>query len=101
MDAPQIRRPMYGWYALAIVSVLMLYVLSMGPAFWIMDRCNTSGNPYIVKTRAAAIVYRPILWMWLRGPRALRDLIRWYVDLGSKLPWSLDPDSMTPLHMPL
>jgi hypothetical protein len=56
-----------------VLIVLVLYVLSIGPSFWLwMDSMSLDGPP------AVAIFYYPLLWLCDWFP-PFGDLVNWYI----------------------
>jgi hypothetical protein len=57
--------------ALAILSIPLLYFLSIGPAAWLL-------NSGVAPERVGSVVYWPIEKMYRESPEA-RKVIDWYV----------------------
>jgi hypothetical protein len=68
------------WTQAAVVGVPMLYVLSFGPAMWMLDR----GILPAQSGSAVGCVYYPIVHGLTEGPRPIRKTIEWYANLGTK-----------------
>ncbi len=65
--------------ALAFVVVLVLYPLSMGPAYWITGR--TAWTDLWTWYPVCAVAYWPV-WEVARHSAMLGDAVEWYVALG-------------------
>jgi hypothetical protein len=66
------KKPGVGfWATVVVITMLVGYPLSFGPACWITSRG-------ILEPALTARAYYPIVWISARGPRAIRDAIRWY-----------------------
>ncbi len=69
------------WISVALLTVLVGYPLSMGPACWLTSRLDAG-------THAIAVIYRPIFIVSESvGSRRLDSAIRWYAGLGSARGW--------------
>ncbi len=73
---PSRKKPGVAFWATVVVVVIVLYLLSFGPAFWLLDYCD---NPEWA-CYAAEIVYFPILYVASVAPQPIRDAIAWYGD---------------------
>jgi hypothetical protein len=86
-DETQVRRRYGLWIALALVLAPVLYMLSAGPAVYLVERTGTGDD-------AARIVYAPLIWLAENTP--LRGPLVWYIDL-----WEGKAARQTPLPVPL
>ena len=68
------------WTLAAVVGAPVLYVASFGPWCWSISQSVREG------TDRASLFYRPMIWMWLNGPKPAWDAIDWYANLGSAGP---------------
>lgn len=68
------------WVASLLVGVL-LYVLSFGPACWIVTRTSVPDGSWPHQT--FCFVYGPVTNAVLWTPESLEGVINWYVGLGS------------------
>ena len=59
------------WTLAAAIGVPGLYILSFGPACWMVDRGNVAARP-------VAMLYRPILVVILNGPEICRSALTSY-----------------------
>jgi hypothetical protein len=64
------------WLPVALLTVLAIYLLSFGPACWMLARTH-SGE------RTLEIIYAPLLAVWDHAPITVRDAIYWYAQLGA------------------
>jgi len=70
---------------IAVVLLLLVYPLSMGPAFWLCsDPLNRFGSEAGVKGQVFLTVYTPLLICYQRGPAPLRKLIGGYLRFYEK-----------------
>ena len=85
------RKPAIGFWATVGGVVVVTYVLSFGPAIWMLDRgvLPSSSNS------AIECAYYPILCAMNDGPRPIRSVLAWYAALGArpKDAWIYDIDS--------
>ena len=65
------------WMTVVLIALPLLYVVSFGPWCWAI-----SGS---IRDRGdrPSTFYRPILWVWLHGPKPTWDVVYWYANLGS------------------
>ena len=63
-----------GVRATVVVALLVLYVLSAGPAFWI-DRWVTGPGIF---NYACQVVYFPLRLVYQYGPEPVRNAFEWY-----------------------
>ena len=66
--------------ATSAAIALLVYVLSFGPAMWLVERKLL---PAWTK-QTVSYVYYPIFWASMVGPRPVREAVRWYAELGAK-----------------
>jgi hypothetical protein len=74
------RKPTTGFVAMMVAVGLLAYLLSFGPAMWLVDRRIL---PAWTK-QSVSFVYYPIFWSSIVGPRPVRELVRWYAELGAR-----------------
>ena len=74
------RKPAIGFWATVGGFVVVAYVLSFGPAVWMLDREVLPAS----STAAVEIVYYPIVCGMSDGPRPIRRLVEWYAALGAR-----------------
>jgi hypothetical protein len=74
------RKPTLGFWAGVIAICACAYLLSFGPAIWLVDRRVL---PAWVK-RPVALFYAPVFHLSLAGPRPIRQAIVWYGELGTR-----------------
>lgn len=65
------------WLVCAVLLLLLLYVLSIGPAFWLYDRDLISRGTFEVFD----IAYAPVYFVSDRCP-PLQRAIAWYIACG-------------------
>jgi hypothetical protein len=88
------------WATVAVVVVLMLYVLSLGPACWITSRMNFG-------TSTIGVIYRPIVpVMWRTGDvTVLGTILDQYSRVGAAPHWQWErvdffgPDPWGPAYL--
>jgi hypothetical protein len=78
-DMTDHKKPGVGFWATVVLAILVLYVLSIGPACWISSRTNAGGP-------AVSVVYRPLTWGMSRSER-IADACSWYSELGAANDW--------------
>jgi hypothetical protein len=66
--------------ATSAAIALLVYILSFGPAMWLVDRKII---PVWTKP-TVSLVYYPIFWTSMVGPRPVRECVRWYAELGAR-----------------
>jgi hypothetical protein len=64
------------WASVA-VALLLVYVLSIGPAIWFSDRG-------MIQKSVVASVHAPIYWVYERAPVPIQSVMDWYVALWKK-----------------
>ena len=74
------RKPILGFVATMVAAALLVYLLSFGPAMWLVDREILPAWSISV----VSAVYYPVYWTSTVGPRPVREAIRWYAELGAK-----------------
>jgi hypothetical protein len=74
------RNPSIGFVATLMAAAALVYVFSFGPSVWLVDRelLPSWSKPVV------SIVYDPVFWTSMAGPRPIRKLITWYAELGAK-----------------
>ena len=83
-NSPSIRSRILTGFA-ALVGLLVLYVLSIGPVVYCQMR-------YDIDTKRLGNFYRPVMWLMTESPAGppLMDYMTWWTDRGvthrSKLP---------------
>ena len=65
----------FGFWAIALLAIALLYPLSFGPACWITERTGSSAA-------VVSDVYQPILQAASRGPSCVGGSVMWYSRLG-------------------
>jgi hypothetical protein len=76
------------WTAAGTVVLPALYVLSFGPACWISSRTETDvPMDDDVESSFVAAAYQPVLSIAWRGPKPIRDSVRWYAHLLANESW--------------
>src|SRR5260370_42080825 len=78
-NPPNEESPLRYWSMTATVA-LLAYVLSFGPAMWLVDRGILPAWP----KQSVSFVYYPVFWTSMVGPRPVRELVRWYAEVGAK-----------------
>lgn len=75
------RKPTGGfWLATVLLTVLLIYPLSFGPAFWACS--DSSGKIHADWTGDAFMaVYSPMIWTYQKGPKPLRSVLQSYLSL--------------------
>ena len=73
------KKPGVAFWATVMLTVLVLYVLSIGPACWISSRTDAGGS-------TLSVVYRPLTWGMSRSER-IADAVSWYSKLGAADDW--------------
>jgi hypothetical protein len=66
--------------ATSAIVALLLYAVSFGPAIWLVDRKVVP----TWTTQTISVLYYPIFWVSMAGPRPVREAVRWYAELGAK-----------------
>ena len=73
------RMPTAGfWITVALVTVLLAYPISLGPACWISSRQRTSRSAEIV-----SYIYAPAIRACSRCPKFVLDFAWWYSEVGA------------------
>jgi hypothetical protein len=65
------------WATVALVAVLVGYPLSAGPAIWIAMRTSDE----VLLSHPVNRLYAPVWWFCDHGPRPIRDLACWSLNL--------------------
>ena len=73
---PDRKKPGVAFWA-TVVSMPILYVLSAGPANWLMYRGVLRGR----LLEAVVALYWPVRWLMDNGPEPVSKAIRWYAEL--------------------
>jgi len=68
--------------ALAFAVILVVYVLSFGPVFWIRARICPTPHDGIINDALHAI-YCPLGVLTAFGPEIIQNALTWYVGLGA------------------
>jgi len=66
------------WGAVVLVVILFGYPLSFGPACWISNYWQPSGQ-------IVSVAYRPIIRAWFYGPGWFRRALESYVAVGANV----------------
>jgi hypothetical protein len=70
------KKPGVAFWATVMLAVPILYVLSSGPAVLIVDYAQSEQvNEWF------GWVYAPLNWLYLKGPKPIRDLLDWWQHL--------------------
>ena len=69
-DETRSRRSYWLWIALALMLAPVLYVLSVGPAAYLVARAGKG-------ERTVQVIYAPLIWLHENTP--LRKPLEWYV----------------------
>ena len=70
------RKPAAGlWITFAILSALVLYVLSFGPVCWLNSRTEKGET-------ALAFIYRPVGWV-MKANQPAANILSWYACLAA------------------
>src|SRR5438105_4356030 len=76
------KKPGVAFWATVVVTVLMLYPLSFGPACWWLSKPVTL-TFVSIKARRAPAIYSPIGWIARRaGTGRIQTVINWYATAG-------------------
>jgi hypothetical protein len=78
-NPPDEKSPLRSCATVAAVA-LLVYLLSFGPAMWLVDRKILPAWT----TPTVSFVYYPVFWTSMVGPRPVREAVRWYAELGAK-----------------
>ncbi len=70
------KKPGGAFWATVGLVVTVLYVLSVGPAWWIVERVNSP-----ILRRCYLCFYSPLGWTVDNGPQLINDAMLWYVRL--------------------
>ena len=65
------------WIAVALVAVLVLYPLSVGPVFRLLVRSEVDFKHHWACI-AYRIVYAPIHWIYNNSPEEIHSALDWY-----------------------
>jgi len=76
----QRRRPAVGFWATVAGFVILAYVLSFGPAVWMLDRGVLPAS----RSSVIGYIYYPMVRGLNDGPRPIRKAISWYAALGAR-----------------
>jgi hypothetical protein len=63
------------WIILSVVTVMLLYPLSVGPA----ELLNRKGRISDETGNAIRLFYRPLDWAYRDGPESIRRALDWYM----------------------
>jgi hypothetical protein len=74
------------WIVASAMTLPVLYVASFGPACWISSH-HSAGNGEVVTA-----VYKPILRLYVRGPRPVAEVISRVAYFASDAGWELGED---------
>src|SRR5216684_2602945 len=77
------KKPGVAFWAIAVLSMPALYLLSFGPACWWFAKSKPMfGN--IFEEKCAPALYWPIGWLGWKCPGPVRGGIDWYATVGIK-----------------
>ena len=79
-ETSQIGKPGWVYWGVVALLVIMLYGLSLGPAYWLAYRMNAA--PYVWATLET--VYSPIDLATEYTPQSVNQAIDWYVSAGCR-----------------
>ena len=68
------KKPLWPWIVALLIGLPVLYVASLGPAGWLVNRVF---GPGWLKN-ALVVIYMPIIWLEQNGPQPIQYAIRWY-----------------------
>ena len=68
------------WATVVVVTALVAYPLSFGPACWITSRANRGAS-------ALGTVYKPMTWAMSYDDETLWQLITGYAEIGAPFNW--------------
>jgi hypothetical protein len=71
------KQPGVTFWTTVVVVVVLVYLLSLGPATWLNERRHLSNG-------AMTTLYAPVLSVYECGPRPIRRATDWYLALWSK-----------------
>jgi hypothetical protein len=74
------KKPGVAFWASVVLSLALLYPISLGPACWLTSHVNTGAS-------ALSIVYRPMVWAMLNS-ETLDQAIEWYSELVAADGWA-------------
>jgi len=69
------KKPGVAFWATVALVVVVMYPLSMGPAWWMCHKMRLPGGVVVV----IDCVYEPIWWAAWNGPEWFRDLAKGYL----------------------
>jgi hypothetical protein len=79
------KKPGVAFWATVVVAMLLLYVVSIGPACWLAGRnCVPDWAVGPGET-----IYQPAIWLVQNGPEPIGNAIVWYAAFWLP-PWHLD-----------
>jgi len=67
------------WPTVVVRGVLLVYILSFGPASWLLVRCPSPEWAF----RAHHHIYAPMNWTMQNGPSPLPEILAWYTTVGT------------------
>jgi hypothetical protein len=71
------KKPGVAFWATVVMTLIVLYVLGVGPVSSIADASSSPGWT----TDAYVQIYLPIIWIYENGPQSIHEVIEWYVNL--------------------
>ena len=74
------RKPAIGFWAAVAGFAILVYVLSFGPAVWMLDREVLPAS----SSSAIELIFYPMVRGMSDGPRPIRRAIEWYAALGAR-----------------
>lgn len=76
-DEPR-KKPGVAFWTCVVLAVLVLYVASIGPAYWLWAH-DSLPDGWTAPTRW--LIYRPLAWLHDLGPQPITDALDWFVAL--------------------
>jgi hypothetical protein len=67
------------WPTVILGGVLLVYLVSFGPASWLLVRCPSPDWAI----QAHHQIYAPLMWMIDKGPSPLPAVLDWYATIGT------------------
>jgi hypothetical protein len=81
-DEPKKRRSRWARVGWAVFTLLVLYPLSVGPAWWVCFRLCESPSAALAFGR----VYAPFVWAVNSGDSTFGPIVVWYIGLWMDVP---------------
>jgi hypothetical protein len=71
------NRPVWPWLTIAMVTLLVAYPLSFGPASWLTNHKRPPG----LIGHLIEYFYTPVFLIVQHAPVQIQELFKWYLDL--------------------